>query len=222
MVLASTLVWGPLYWSVLEVGIGMALSVNYSAIVIGFLFFGWLLTGESLSRIKLTAAALGILGTGLVFVPTVTGTVAFLPLVAAFVSGLVISVNTIWAKQLTYGTTQSAIFLWLTSVVANIPLAFILQEPVPVFEFRMEWLYLLLFGIASVLSSWLLLRGMKYVEAGLAGILGLLEIVFGVIFGMLLFNEELEIIALMGIGVILVAAGLPYLLEQFSRRSSVH
>ena len=140
------------------------------------------------------------------FVPTVTGALALLPLAAALVSGLAISVNTIWAKQLTYDTTQSTLILWVTSVVANIPLAFILQEPMPIFEFRMEWVYLVLFGMASVLSSWLLLRGMIYVEAGLAGILGLLEIVFGVAFGILLFNEKLETIALVGIGLILTAS----------------
>lgn len=221
MVLVSMLVWGPLYWAVLEVGIGMALSINYSAIVIGFLFFGWLLSEESLTSTKIMAASLGILGLALVFVPSALGAIAFLPLLAALISGLAISVNTIWAKQLTYNTTQSTIFLWVTSVLANIPLAFILQEPMPVFELRAEWLYLLLFGVASVLSSWLLLQGMKYVEAGLAGILGLLEIVFGVAFGMLLFNERLEPIALLGIGLILIAAALPYFWQKTANEAEM-
>lgn len=214
MTIASTLVWGPLYYSVLEVGIGMSFSVNYSAIVIGLLFFGWLLANEQLTKVKLLSALFGIVGLCLVFVPTATGSVAFIPLAAALMSGLAISVVMLLAKQLTYGSTQSTLFLWLTSVLANTPLMFILNEPMPIFEPRAEWLYLVCFAVASVLASWLVLEGMKYIEAGTAGILGLLEIVFGVLFGILLFSETLEPIAVVGIVMIIVAAGYPYVRRE--------
>lgn len=210
MVAVSTLVWGLLYYSVLQVGMGLSLSVNYFAIVIGMLFFGWVLAGERLTKTKAVSAVLGIVGLGLVFVPTASGVVAFIPLAAALISGLAIAVNTILAKQLTYNTTQATIFLWVTSVVANAPLAFMLQEPMPVFDFRMEWVYLIFFALASVLASWLLLAGLKYIDAGTAGILGLLEIVFSVAFGFLLFGERIELVAFAGIVLIIGATAYPY------------
>ncbi len=211
MVVASTLVWGLLYYSVLEVGISLALSIDYSAIVIGLLFFGWLLADERLTPVKIVSTILGIVGLCFVFIPTFTGVVAFLPLIAAVVSGLAVAVNMILAKQLTYNTTQATLFLWITSVIANTPLAFILNEPMPILEWRLEWLYLVFFALASVVASWLLLAGMKYIDAGTAGILGLSEIVFGVAFGYLLFNERLEGVAAFGIVLIVFAAGYPYI-----------
>ena len=214
MIAASTLVWGPLYYSVQQVGMGLSLSVNYSAIVIGMLMFGGLIAKEQLTRTKMLSAGLGIVGMFLVFIPTMNGSVLFVPLALAVMSGLAIAVNTILAKQLTYNTTQQSLFLWLTSVVANTPLAFVLNEPAPVFELRIEWLYVLLFAVASVLASWLLLAALKYIDAGSAGVLGLLEIVFSVIFGVLLFHEQLQTVALLGIGVIMVAAAYPYVTQR--------
>ena len=49
MVLVSMLVWGPLYWSVLEVGIGLALSVNYSAIC-NWVPFLWLVVSKRVTQ----------------------------------------------------------------------------------------------------------------------------------------------------------------------------
>jgi len=54
----------------------------------------------------------------------------------------------------------------------------------------------------------------KYIDAGTAGILGLSEIVFGVLFGVLLFNEQIELVAVVGIIMIIGASGYPYLKSQ--------
>lgn len=67
MVVASSLVWGPLYYAILHLGIGISAAVNYAAIVIGMFVFGWLLAQESLTRDKLVSCALGLIGLALVF-----------------------------------------------------------------------------------------------------------------------------------------------------------
>lgn len=209
MIFVSMFVWGPLYWSILQIGLALSLTINYASIVLGMFFFGWLLHGEKFTKQKLIATVVGLIGLLFVFSP-VDNDLAVLPLLAATLSGAMIGANVALTKNLSYNSTQSTLMLWVTSVLANMPLAFILREPAPSMDLPMKWLYLLIFAVASVVASWLLVTGLRHIEAGVAGILGLLEIVFGVIFGVVLFHEQLTITTLIGIGIILVAAAIPY------------
>jgi S-adenosylmethionine uptake transporter len=220
MVIASMFVWGPLYYAILKAGLAVALTINYASIVIGMFFFGWLWRGERFTFDKLLSTLLGIAGLIFIFSPTTTD-LKTLPLLAALLSGLAISATVVLAKNLSYNSTQSTLTLWVTSVVANMPMALILREPIPSFGLTAEWGYLLLFALASVMASWMLLTGLKYVEAGAAGVLGLLEIVFGVLFGVLFFHEQVSSVVLSGIVIIISAAAIPYIKDYNSTRGSL-
>lgn len=219
MVLVSALIWGLLYYSVINIGIGVSSTVNYAAIVIGMVFFGRLLAGEKITNTKNASLSIGVSGLILIFLQTFSGVIDLLGLIAALISGLAIAANTIIAKQLPYNTTQKTFITWMTSVIANVPMIFLLNEPLPKIGIYVEWFYLIIFSICSILASWTLLRGLKYLDAGLAGILGLLEIVFGVLFGIILFNERIELLTFLGVTVILLAALFPYLNNLYIQRS---
>lgn len=49
------------------------------------------------------------------------------------------------------------------------------------------------------------------IDAGVASLLGLLEVVFGVFFGVVFYDEHLKFIVLVGMSLILLAAAIPYL-----------
>jgi len=89
-------------------------------------------------------------------------------------------------------------------------MALIFGKSYPTFNFQIEWLYLVLFSVASIIASWSLVRGLKIIDAGTAGILGLLEIVFGVLFGVIFFQERPTLIAIIGVVIIIAATGMPY------------
>ncbi len=216
LTLFSALVWGPLYYAVLKAGIGLSLTINYAAIVVGLLLLGKIFDGEKFTKEKQWSAFFGIIGLVIIFAPTFGTNQHLLPLIAALISGFAVAANIIILKGLPYSTTQSTISLWIASVISNIPLAFILNEPLPAISMHIEWLYLLAFAIASVIASWLMLRGVEHIGAGLAGIVGLSEIVFSVIFGVILFNEDLTQFMIIGIALIMLAAGLPYIKSKFS------
>lgn len=222
MVLISALIWGLLYYSVLKVGIGISSTVNYAAIVIGMVFFGKLLLGEKITSTKIGSVSIGMFGLMLIFVQTFSGQIDILALIAAIVSGLAIAANTLVAKQLPYNTTQTTFVLWGASVIANVPMIFILNETLPQVGFYAEWFYLIVFAICSILASWTLLKGLKYIDAGFAGILGLLEIVFGVLFGIIIFQERIETLTFIGIIIILLASAFPYLASKFNRSSQIN
>lgn len=140
----------------------------------------------------------------------VSGELGWLALTAA-VSELTIGANTVFSKQIRYNATQSTIALWAASVVANVVMIFLFREGHPAIGWHIEYVYLVFFAIASVIASWSLIKGVKLIEAGAAGILGLLEIVFGVLFGIVFFHERPGALVLTGVIIIIVAALIPYI-----------
>jgi drug/metabolite transporter (DMT)-like permease len=218
MIVASAVTWGPLYFAILQAGIGVSLTVNYACIVIGFFIFGWLLMGEKFTKDKFISAVLGVFGLWLVFVPTMQG-FGWLALAAAAISGLASSFNMVLVKKMPFNATQSSILVWTASIIANVIMSFVLLEPLPAIGAHIEWLYLLIFAVSSILASWVFIIGIKKIDAGAAGIIGLLEIVFAVAFGAFLFNEQPGPITLSGVVVVIFAAAIPYIQDYKTKRS---
>lgn len=220
MIIASLFTWGPFYFAILQIGVGISLAVAYASIVIGMFFFGYLFASEHFTKDKAFSLLLGIIGLAFIFSPTVSK-LDLLALFAALISGLSSAANTVFTKQIHYNATQSTIILWTASIVANIFMAFLLGKSYPSFHGQIQWLYLVIFAIASVIASWSLVRGVKLIDAGTVGILGLLEIVFGVIFGIVLFNEKPSLTVMFGMAIIIAAAAIPYF-KNFTSHHDEH
>jgi len=216
----SLFIWGPLYYAILHAGVGISLTINYASIVIGMFFFGWLLNKERFTRDKLLATVLGFVGLACIFSPSTHG-IGMLPLLASVLSGLSAAANAVIAKKISYNATQATIALWVTSAVASLAMALLIREPAPAVGWHMQWLYLLIFAAASVVASWSLVKGIKLIEAGAAGILGLLEIVFGVLFGVLFFHEHVSVLVMVGILTILAAAAIPYIKDYSDKKGTL-
>lgn len=218
--IGSLFTWGPLYYSIQHAGVGMSLTVNYASMVVGLFFFGWLLANERFTKDKAMSGVLGIIGMLFIFIPSGSiGTSSALLL--AVLSGISIGFTIVCVKKLTYNATQSTLVLWGISTLANIPMAFLFAKNWPVINLQIEWLYLLLFAIASIVASWSLIKGLQYIDAGAAGVLGLLEIVFSVLFGIFLFNEALNMATLLGVVTIIIAAAIPYIKDYNSQSGTL-
>jgi len=220
MIVASFFTWGPLYYAILHAGVGISLAITYASIVLGTFFFAWLFAGEHFTKDKALSVLLGIVGLGLIFSPSV-GNLGWVALIAAVVSGLSAGANTVFAKQIRYNATQSTFVLWSASVASNALMAMVFSDAFPAIGLHVEWLYLVVFAIASVIASWSLVKGVKLIDAGAAGVLGLLEIVFGVIFGVVFFRERPGPLALAGVLVIIAAAAIPYVKDYNAKRGTL-
>ena len=104
--------------------------------------------------------------------------------------------------------------------MANVIMAVVLNEKHPARGLHIQWLYLILFGVASVIASWLLVKGIKLIEAGAAGVLGLLEIVFGLLFGIVFFRERPSAVALLG-ALVITAAAIPYVSHYNFKKGTI-
>lgn len=220
MILASLLTWGTLWFAILQAGLGVSLTVSYASIVVGQFFFGWLFAGEKFTKDKALSALLGFIGLALIFAPSTRG-IGLMALLAAFVSGLCTAANTVFAKQIKYNATQSTIVMWTTGIIANVIMVAVLHKHYPAFSWDIRWLYLVIFSVASVVASWSLVRGVKLIDVGAAGILGLLEIVFSILFGVVFFGERPGIIVLIGAAVIVAASAVPYVRDYNAQRGTL-
>ena len=111
--------------------------------------------------------------------------------------------------------------MWAVGLVANVCMALLFKEAHPTVELRAEWLYIILFAVASVMATWSMIAGVKLIEAGAAGILGLLEIVFGLGFGIIFFHERPGTAALVGAVVIIAASAIPYVKDFNLKRGTL-
>jgi drug/metabolite transporter (DMT)-like permease len=210
LLISDLLIPAPIYYAVNKVGVGLAMGIAYAGAVLGAFFFGWLLSRERYTQDKWLSTVFGIVGLWLVFSPNIQA-FGLLAMVAALASGLGSGLNMVVNKKLRYSPVQTALLTWTTTVLANLPFIFILHEQIPTVNLTMHWLYLVLFSLASLTASWSLISGLKLIDAGTAGILGLLEIVFAIILGIVLFKEQLTFIVLSGMSCIIAAAAIPYI-----------
>jgi drug/metabolite transporter (DMT)-like permease len=221
MLIASVFTWGTLYYAILHAGVGISLSVAYAGIVIGMFLFGKLFVGEKFTKDKALSTVLGIAGLALIFSPSMHS-FGLLSLLAALISGLSSAANGVFVKCIHYSTTQSAMALWATGIVANLLIVILFGKPWPSFAWHIQWLYLVIFSLASVIASWSFVRGLKLIDAGAAGILGLMEIVFGVLFGVILFHEKLGLLVILGIAAIIAAAAVPYIRDYNANQGTLN
>ena len=221
LILSSVVVWGPLYFAILNAGVGLSLAVAYASIVIGMFFFGWLLAGERFTKDKWLSAGLGLAGLWLVFAPSFSAGLGLFALAAAALSGVGSAAGAVIVKKLPYSAAQSTIIWWAASLIANTAVTIILGESLPAIGWYAPWFFMVIFVVTSIISSWSFVKGVKLIEAGAAGILGLLEIVFGVLFGAIFFSERPNALALSGVAVIILAAAIPYIKDYNAKRGTL-
>jgi len=85
------------------------------------------------------------------------------------------------------------------------------QEQHLVPEFSQVWAGILGYAIASLLAFALVVKGFQYVEASIGALVGLLEIVVGIVLGLVFFSEQLTWQTIIGGLLIILAAALPNL-----------
>lgn len=207
--LCGILISVPLFYAINIIGVGLGICVSYAGIVIGAFVFGRIFNNEKYTFDKLLSTILGIVGLWLIFTPS-TKTYGFLALFAALLSGFAVGLHMVIAKKMKYSVIQTSMMSWSAAFFVNIPFIFVFNEKLTSFNFDINWFYLFVFIVVSMGSSFFVISGLKLIDAGVAGILGLLEIVFGVIFGLIVFNENIKSLAYVGMLLIICAAAIPY------------
>jgi drug/metabolite transporter (DMT)-like permease len=113
---------------------------------------------------------------------------------------------------------QVSTYVWFGILVTHLPMSLFANEAQIPFAFTSTWFAMFAFAAVGLISFWLVVEGYKYVDASIGGLIGLLEIISGVVFGIIIFSESVTVAKVLGGGAILLAAMLPDLTTLFQRK----
>lgn len=200
----------PIYYAYQNAGVGIASIFFFTAYLIAQYVIGTFVFREKIGLIKVVSFCLAILGAYLVLVNDIH-VFALLAVAMAVLAGASGGAQVALTKLVSekYSSLQISVFTWSAVVISALPLSLYLAETQHIPTISVSWIYLLLFSISGLLTFVLIIYGYKRVEASVGGLIGLLEIVFAVVFGWLFFGEQITPTIFFGSTIILFAAMLP-------------
>ncbi len=216
----TSLTQAPLYYAFNHMDIGSATMLFFVTMLLTMYLVGFLFLGEKVTRLKIVSFILALVGMYFIF-PFSLGYFAVLAALMAILNGVASGGEVAFSKK--FSSNYSALYItwlsWLIIFVTNGIISFAIGEVQHLPSLDIVWLYQGLYVVAGIVGFWFIIEGLKYVEASIGGLIGLLEIVFSLIFGLILFSEPLTAKVIMGGLFIIVSASLPHLVDLKKKQS---
>lgn len=200
----------PLYYAFNHAPIGTVQLIFYSLFVISAYGMGKFYLGERITRIKLLSMVLAFIGLALVFGASVLSFAPLGLLLAAF-NGVASGSENASSKRLTdkYAPGLIIFWGWVCTFLTHLPISLLIGEHQPLPHFDAAWGYLFAYCVVNAAAFWLALEGFRHVDASIGSLIGLMEVIFAVVFSRILFHEPITWSVAVGGVVIIVAAMLP-------------
>ncbi|MBU0974334.1 DMT family transporter [Patescibacteria group bacterium] len=212
----------PLYYAYNHMDIGTATVLFFATMLLTMYGFGFIFLGEKLSKVKIIAFIIALIGLFVSFSFSLTA-FSLLAAFAAILNGVASGGEVSSSKKLS--GTYSALYItwlsWVIILITNLPVSLLLGEVQHLPSFSIVWLYQLGYVVAGIVGFWSIIEGLKYVEASIGGLIGLLEVVFSIVFGIILFSEGLTMRSGLGALFVLSAAALPHVAELYKNKLSL-
>jgi len=214
---STSLTQAPIFYAFNHMDLGAANLLFFVGMILFMYIVGFAFLGEKTTRVKVISFILACAGLYVVFSFSL---VAFSLLAAsmALLNGAATGVELSSSKKLSrnysplYRTWLSWTVIAISNFIASVAIGEVQQLP----ALNIHWLYLAAYAVASILGFWLAIEGYKYAEASVGGLLALLEVIFAVIFGIIIFHQPLTGKIVFGGVIILFAAALPHLMSRKS------
>lgn len=219
----TSLTQAPLFYAFNHIDIGLASLLFFVSMFLTMQTIGLFFFGEKITRIKIISSLIAILGMYLVFSFSISSFAIF-AVAMAILNGMASGGEVAFSKKISdkYSPLYLTIISWSIILVSNgiISIAIGENQLAPALTF--SWFWQLCFSITSLFAFWLAITGFKYVDVGIGAIIGLLEIVFSVLFGILIFNETLSLRVGIGAILIITAVALPHIIEIFYSKQEIN
>lgn len=204
--------------------LGVASFLYYSSVTVFSYLSGFLFFKEKWTRIKMVSLGLSVVGMLLIF-SFQTSAVLLVPALLVLFNGLASSGEVTFSKKISnsYSSTQITFLIFAVIGISHLLLSLVVGETQDTRLFTQSFPIMLLFVVAALFGMITVVEGFKRVEPSIGAILGLTEIVFSVVIGIVLFAEKMTLPVLLGGACILIAAILPNiqpLMQYFSSRQS--
>jgi drug/metabolite transporter (DMT)-like permease len=205
----------PLYYAFQNAGVGISSLIFFASFLITSYVIGGALLKEKFTTVKIISLVVAIIGLAFTFFKSIEVFSLFALLLAAIngiASGGEVSTTKLVPEK--FGALQTSILVWTGIFITHLPLSFLFGERQILPTFDIHWFAMLGFTLAGVIAFWLVIEGFKYVDASIGGLIGLLEIVFAIIFGALFFSEEITLPIIVGSLLIISAVIIPNIKQK--------
>ena len=215
----TSLTQAPIYYAFNHMDIGTASVLFFVTVLLTMYMFGLVFLKEKITTAKIIAFVMAIIGLFITYSFSLV-VFSFLAASLAVLNGIASGGEVASTKKLsqTYSPLYLTFLSWLIIIVTNAPISILLGEIQRLPEFNLPWLFQLCYVFANFFAFWFVVEGLKHVESSIGGLLGLLEVVFSILFGIIIFQETLTLKIIIGAMLVLTAAALPHLVE-FRKRA---
>ena len=200
----------PLFYGFTHLNIGTATLLFYAALLTGGYLIGKFSFKEKVTKIKWISLGLALLGMLVIYQLTLNSG-QLLAVGLTILAGLMGAGGVVFSKKLSgeYPEIQIMTSYFISITVVNFIISAILKDALPVFGFNIPWLAQFGYLVAFLVANLTVIHGFRYLEPSVGSLIGLVEIIFGVAFGVVLFGESLGLGVILGSILILAAAALP-------------
>lgn len=200
--------------------VGTAYFLHFGSATVMAFILGKLLFQEQLTRIKILSLVLAGLGVALVYGVTINPSQS-LWIWMTLGSGIGSALWSVLPKKIstTYSHWQINGLDFLIFSLLTLMISYFNQDAWSLPALTMPWLANLLFLAMAVITGQLVIVGFKHLDAQRGSLIMLLEIVFGLLLGVVVFREQLSSFAWLGGALIVAAAALPELVELRKQRT---
>lgn len=216
--LAGGLNQAPYYFGFKYLDIGLATVLFYGALTVGVFILGKYFFSERITSTKLLALFLGIVGLVVVSGINLNGN-ALIAAASTIIAGFLGACTVAFPKKLSthYSEVHILTILFSCMLVINVIINLFFDEPLSSTFISKEWFALIAYAIAQLSASLFMIKGFSLLQPAIAALLGLTEVIFAIILGMLIFGEQLTPSIIVGSFLILAAAALPQASRLFRR-----
>ena len=197
----------PYFYAFEHMDIGTATLLFYASLTIGGYMVGKIVLKEHIGTIKILSLLLALLGMVILYGMNIKlGNL--LPGASAILAGLIGGVEVSTSKKISdrYSNIQILVVLFIVMLVGNLPFGLLRHEMIPTVT-DTAWLAQIGYTLSMLGAMYFVIKGFKYIEASVGSIVGLSEILFAIIFGMIFFGEYLTFAMFVG-GMLIIGAGV--------------
>jgi drug/metabolite transporter (DMT)-like permease len=212
--LAGGINQAPYFLGFKHLTIGTATLLFYAALVVGGYILGKIFFNEKMTWLKIISLIIAMLGMVMIYGFSLSPDQIF-PASMTVLAGLLGASTVILPKKLigNYHELQIMLGYFICQVLFNYPMAQVMGDALPALQLSTAWMGQLGYAIAMMLANIAAITGFKYLEPSIGSLIGLAEILFGVLFGVMIFGETLGMGIVVGGLLIVIAAALPSLVK---------
>jgi len=210
----------PVYFAFNHLELGTATLIFYTLFLITNYFIGWLFLGEKMTAVKILSSILAMIGLFLTFGLSLATFSVTAMLLAAF-NGIATGGEVATSKKSShkYSSLQITAYSWLLILATHLPISMFLGEKQMIPVLNQDWFAMLGYAFSGLAGFWLITEGFKYIDASIGSLIGLLEIIFSIMFGVIFFGDKLTLPIIAGSILIILAGVLPDLYSLKHRKA---